>query len=84
LSAASKLSASVILWLDGSNADPLLFDATWGGIVSADGIADPNADFGNGWYIYRINTYTSTSFSKNINDSLSVVKLHSIFDFFFT
>ena len=39
-------------WLagDGDGADVLVYDRTYGGIVSARGLADSEADFGNGWY----------------------------------
>ena len=30
--------------------DLLVYDKTWGGIVTKDGLNDQNADFGNGWY----------------------------------
>ncbi len=37
-------------WLDGTNDDPLLYDQTWGGLVSTAGTEDPAADFGMGYY----------------------------------
>ena len=37
-------------WLAGTNADALLYDTTYGGIVSTKGIANENGDFGNGYY----------------------------------
>ncbi|KAJ9059935.1 hypothetical protein DSO57_1036371 [Entomophthora muscae] len=37
-------------WLSGSNEDSFLYDTTWGGIVTKDGMDDSGADFGNGWY----------------------------------
>ncbi len=37
-------------WLDATNNDPLLYDQTWGGIVSTNGTLDPGADFGQGYY----------------------------------
>lgn len=30
--------------------DLLVYDKTWGGIVTKDGLNDQNADFGNAWY----------------------------------
>lgn len=30
--------------------DLLVYDKTWGGVVTKDGLNDQNADFGNGWY----------------------------------
>ncbi len=37
-------------WLTGTNGRPLAYDRTWGGIVSKAGVADQNADFGQGYY----------------------------------
>lgn len=37
-------------WLNGSNSNPLVYDSSWGGIVSTNGMRDSGADFGNGWY----------------------------------
>jgi endo-1,3(4)-beta-glucanase len=37
-------------WLAGSNALPLVYDQTWGGVVSSAGITDPGAAFGQGYY----------------------------------
>jgi endo-1,3(4)-beta-glucanase len=37
-------------WLTGANADPLVYDSTWGGLVTSDGLKDAQADFGNAWY----------------------------------
>ncbi len=34
----------------GVNADPFLYDKTYGGVVPTIGIADPMADFGSGYY----------------------------------
>ncbi|KAJ2886607.1 hypothetical protein H4R27_000551 [Coemansia aciculifera] len=33
-----------------TNSDPLVYDTTWGGVVSTAGLADPSADFGQGRY----------------------------------
>ncbi|KAJ2356550.1 hypothetical protein GGF43_001999 [Coemansia sp. RSA 2618] len=33
-----------------SNNDTLVYDATWGGVVSSMGIRDSSLDFGQGWY----------------------------------
>ena len=46
----TKLAAAIQPWLDGSNADALVYDTTWGGIVSSKGLADSAADFGQGYY----------------------------------
>uniref|UniRef100_A0A7S3XS68 glucan endo-1,3-beta-D-glucosidase n=1 Tax=Heterosigma akashiwo TaxID=2829 RepID=A0A7S3XS68_HETAK len=37
-------------WLEGANADPLVYETNWGGIVSSMGLQSWAADFGNGWY----------------------------------
>lgn len=37
-------------WLDGTNADPLVYDSTWGGIVTTGSLASPGAEFGAGHY----------------------------------
>ena len=48
--AISNLETSLTPWLTGTNLDPLLYDQTYGGIVTTDGILNDNADYGNGWY----------------------------------
>ena len=37
-------------WLGGTNGDKLVYDSTWGGVVSLNGLNDQHADFGNGMY----------------------------------
>ncbi|KAI0226371.1 hypothetical protein L0F63_002721 [Massospora cicadina] len=37
-------------WFGGHNENRFVYDSTWGGIMTADGISDSGADFGNGWY----------------------------------
>src|SRR5262249_3137334 len=37
-------------WLDGMNSNALVYDQTWGGIVTTNGIADPSVDSGQGYY----------------------------------
>ena len=37
-------------WLGGTNPNRLLYDQTWGGVVTTCGLADQNCDFGNGMY----------------------------------
>eukprot|EP00029_Vermamoeba_vermiformis_P014656 TRINITY_DN976_c0_g2_i1.p1 TRINITY_DN976_c0_g2~~TRINITY_DN976_c0_g2_i1.p1 ORF type:complete len:700 (-),score=139.52 TRINITY_DN976_c0_g2_i1:229-2070(-) len=36
--------------LEGQCNDTLVYDSTWGGIVSSEGIKNPNNEFGQGWY----------------------------------
>ena len=38
------------LWLEARNGDPLIYDATYGGLVTEKGLYDHDADFGNGYY----------------------------------
>ncbi|KAJ2722916.1 hypothetical protein GGI07_002992 [Coemansia sp. Benny D115] len=46
-----KLVGYMTPWLiSRNNEDPLVYDSTWGGIVTKKGIADPGADFGQGRY----------------------------------
>ena len=45
-----KTKDTLEMWLDATNTDPLLYDQTWGGIVATNGLSDPNADFGQGYY----------------------------------
>ena len=49
-SMTSTLAAAAAPWLDGTNANPLVYDTTWGGIVTTKGLADSAADFGQGYY----------------------------------
>jgi endo-1,3(4)-beta-glucanase len=37
-------------WLSGTNADYLEYDTTYGGLCSVDGLANPSADYGQGYY----------------------------------
>lgn len=48
--ALQKLSENLELLFTDQLSDSLLYDASLGGMVSSDGIADFNADFGNGRY----------------------------------
>jgi endo-1,3(4)-beta-glucanase len=45
-----NLRKAATSWLDGSNPNPLVYDKTWGGVVTTAGIADSGADFGQGYY----------------------------------
>ncbi|KAJ1852249.1 hypothetical protein LPJ73_002859 [Coemansia sp. RSA 2703] len=48
---STKLVSLMQPWLVSmSNEDPLVYDSTWGGIVSTKGLADGSADFGQGRY----------------------------------
>jgi endo-1,3(4)-beta-glucanase len=48
--ALSKLENTLTPWLVQANADSLLYDTTYGGIVPTLGILDKQADYGSGWY----------------------------------
>ncbi|AUX46944.1 hypothetical protein SOCE26_084540 [Sorangium cellulosum] len=45
-----RLKPLVSAWLDGENGNPFVYDTTWGGIVTTNGVADPEADSGQGYY----------------------------------
>lgn len=44
------LEASWNPWLQASNSNQFLLDRTYGGLVTTNGMADPYAEFGSGWY----------------------------------
>ena len=44
-------------YLLGQNRDKLLFDANFGGIVSINGLKDSQDDFGNGWYVRKVQVF---------------------------
>lgn len=46
----TKMKNIISSFLSGTNNDPLRFDSTWNGICSKNGLKDPGADFGNGFY----------------------------------
>ena len=50
LQSISMLRTMFSPWISGSNEDYLVYDDTWGGIVSSEGLQNSQADFGNGWY----------------------------------
>jgi endo-1,3(4)-beta-glucanase len=37
-------------WVTRTNGNVLLYDQTWGGIISKNGREDAGADYGMGWY----------------------------------
>ncbi|KXN69581.1 glycoside hydrolase family 81 protein [Conidiobolus coronatus NRRL 28638] len=37
-------------WFNSQNSNPLIYDNTWGGIITLNGLSDEQADFGNGMY----------------------------------
>eukprot|EP00903_Cladosiphon_okamuranus_P005442 g5427.t1 len=48
--ALTTVSVYLTPWMKNNNKDLLVYDKTWGGIVTKDGLNDQNADFGNAWY----------------------------------
>ena len=57
-------------WLGGTNENKLLYDQTWGGVVSSCGMYDQGCDFGNGMYNdhhfnYRNHIYTAAVLAKS-------------------
>ncbi len=46
----AEVAAALLPWIQGTNANPLRYDATWGGIVSENGLAAPQNDGGQGYY----------------------------------
>jgi hypothetical protein len=47
--ALDQLEDALDPWLQGANSDALVYDSTWGGLISASGVENQDADFGNGW-----------------------------------
>ncbi|TYZ58645.1 hypothetical protein PybrP1_009232 [[Pythium] brassicae (nom. inval.)] len=45
-----KMETALGAWLTGANADALVYDQTFGGVVTRDGLRDQDADYGNGRY----------------------------------
>lgn len=46
----ARLAPLEAAWLDGTNGNPLVYDTTWGGVVTTNGLASPANDFGQGHY----------------------------------
>jgi endo-1,3(4)-beta-glucanase len=46
----ARLRPLVAAWLDGTNGNPFVYDTTWGGLVTTDGLANPSLEFGAGHY----------------------------------
>lgn len=45
-----KVKPTLQSWLEATNVDPLVYDQTWGGLVTINGLYDSQADFGQGYY----------------------------------
>ena len=50
IKARDRLQPYLEGWLGGTNENKLLYDSTWGGVISTCGHNDPSCDFGNGMY----------------------------------
>jgi endo-1,3(4)-beta-glucanase len=46
----ARVASRLAPWLGGRNTNALVYDTTWGGLVTSRGIADQGADFGQGYY----------------------------------
>ena len=46
----ARLRPLVAAWLDGTNGNPFVYDTTWGGVVTTEGLANPSSEFGAGHY----------------------------------
>jgi len=46
----ARLAPLVAKWLDGTNGNPLVYDTTWGGVVTTRALANASVDFGQGHY----------------------------------
>jgi endo-1,3(4)-beta-glucanase len=46
----ARLRPLLTPWLDGTNGNPFVYDMTWGGVVTTQGLANPSAEFGAGHY----------------------------------
>ena len=59
-SALAQMRSILELWLEGANGDPLIYDATYGGLCTKKGLYDHDADFGNGAVSVESPTMPST------------------------
>ena len=48
--AVTNLQNALTPWLQGTNSDYFVYDTTYGGICTSNGINNSGADYGNGWY----------------------------------
>lgn len=46
----ARLKPLLNAWLDGTNANPLVYDTTWGGLVTTKGVEEPDKESGEGYY----------------------------------
>ena len=47
--ALNAIEDTIVSWLRNDNQDLLIYDRTWGALVTYQGLNDVNADFGNAW-----------------------------------
>ena len=48
--ALSLVESTITPWIQGTNQDALLYDRIYGGVITQNGLNDPQADYGNGYY----------------------------------
>jgi endo-1,3(4)-beta-glucanase len=48
--AVATIESSILPWLQGNNVNAFLYDRTYGGVITTNGLADQFSDFGSGWY----------------------------------
>lgn len=48
--AINTIQTALTPWLNALNPNTLVYDTTYGGLVTSDGILNADSDFGNGWY----------------------------------
>ena len=48
--AIASIEQALTPWLLGTNANPLVYDNTYGGLLTTTSITDKQSDFGSGWY----------------------------------
>ncbi|TDH69946.1 hypothetical protein CCR75_005646 [Bremia lactucae] len=46
----TKIETEIVVWLEGTNVDHFVYDKTYGGVVTKDGLNNEQADYGNGYY----------------------------------
>jgi endoglucanase Acf2 len=54
----NRLRDRLTQWFTNQTPDRIIYDRTWKGLVSSNGIANQGADFGLGWY----NDHRTSSF----------------------
>jgi endo-1,3(4)-beta-glucanase len=86
-SVLEKLKTQLVAFLTSKYVDSFVYDTTWKGLVTVNGIKDKNADFGRGWYndshfhagyylhsLAVVCRYDTTFFNAYKNQILSIVR----------